>query len=140
MRRAIEPMLAGTALGEVPEGDIQYLIDLGLCRMASGQSLTIANPICRAVLPRALAFTSQASLPQIAPTWLNPDGGLNPERLLAALLQLWRQPGIGATGRLPGRAGAGRRLAGDLRPPLGTAADPRAHVQRRDAKPPGTKD
>ncbi len=36
VRRVIEPTLAGTSLGEVPEDDIQYLIDLGLCRMAPG--------------------------------------------------------------------------------------------------------
>ena len=74
VRQIIEPMLAGAALGRVPNDDIQYLIDLGLCRMAAGQGLTIANPIYREVLPRALAFTPQASLPQIAPTWLNADG------------------------------------------------------------------
>lgn len=56
VRRVIAPMLAGTALGEVPEGDIQYLIDLGLCRMAPGRGLTIANPIYREVLRRILAF------------------------------------------------------------------------------------
>ncbi|MFO1424997.1 MAG: AAA-like domain-containing protein [Candidatus Competibacteraceae bacterium] len=93
VRRVIEPMLAGTALGEVPEDDIQYLLDLGLCRMAPGQGLTIANPIYREVLPRALAFTPQATLPHIAPTWLNADGSLNPERLLAAFLAFWRQHG-----------------------------------------------
>jgi hypothetical protein len=93
VRRVIEPMLAGTALGEVPEDDIQYLIDLGLCRMAPGRGLTIANPIYREVLPRILAFTPQASLPQIAPTWLNPDASLNPDRLLGAFLSFWRQHG-----------------------------------------------
>ena len=93
VRRVIEPMLAGVALGAVPEDDIHYLLDLGLCRMASGQGLTMANPIYREVLPRALAFTPQASLPQIAPTWLNPDGRLNPDRLLDAFLFFWRQHG-----------------------------------------------
>ncbi len=93
VRRVIEPMLAGTALGEVPEDDIQYLIDLGLCRMARGQGLTIANPIYREVLPRALTFTPQASLPQISPTWLNADGSLNPDRLLSAFLAFWRRHG-----------------------------------------------
>ena len=101
VRRVIEPMLAGNALGGVPEDDIQYLIDLGLCRMASGQGLTIANPIYREVLPRALAFTPQASLPQIAPTWLNADGSLNPERLLAAFLEFWRQHGQPLLGSAP---------------------------------------
>ena len=61
--------------------------------MAGGQGLTIANPIYREVLPRALAFTPQASLPQIAPTWLNTDGSLNPERLLETFLAFWRQHG-----------------------------------------------
>jgi len=93
VRRVIEPMLAGTLLEAELEEDIQYLIDLGLCRMAPGPGLTIANPIYREVLPRTLAFTSQATLPQITPTWLNPDGSLNPDRLLAAFLDFWRQHG-----------------------------------------------
>jgi hypothetical protein len=101
VRRVIEPMLAGAALGEVPEDDIQYLIDLGLCRMTSGQGLTIANPIYREVLPRTLAFTPQASLPQITPTWLNPDGSLNSEQLLTAFLQFWRQHGQPLLGSAP---------------------------------------
>jgi len=93
VRRVIEPMLVGSTLGSVPEDDIQYLLDLGLCRMSTGQGLTIANPIYREVLPRSLAFTPQASLPRITPTWLNPDGSLNAERLLAAFLAFWRQHG-----------------------------------------------
>ncbi len=101
VRRVIEPMLAGAALGEVPEDDIQYLIDLGLCRMASGQGLTIANPIYREVLPRTLAFTPQASLPPISPTWLNPDGSLNPDQLLTAFLHFWRQHGQPLLGSAP---------------------------------------
>jgi hypothetical protein len=101
VRQVIEPMLAGNALGGVPEEDIQYLLDLGLCRMASGQGLTIANPIYREVLPRALAFTPQASLPQITPTWLNADGSLNAERLLDAFLAFWRQHGQPLLGSAP---------------------------------------
>ncbi|MBL8253525.1 MAG: AAA-like domain-containing protein [Candidatus Competibacter sp.] len=101
VRRVIEPMLAGGSLGEVPEDDIQYLIDLGLCRMAPGQGLTIANPIYREVLPRALTFTPEASLPQIAPTWLNADGSLNAEHLLAAFLGFWRQHGQPLLGSAP---------------------------------------
>ena len=101
VRRVIEPMLAGAALGEVPNDDIQYLIDLGLCRMTKDQGLTIANPIYREVLPRTLAFTPQASLPQITPTWLNPDGSLNPTQLLDAFLRFWRQHGQPLLGSAP---------------------------------------
>ena len=87
VRRVIEPMLAGTAPGEVPEDDRQYLVDLGLLRRAGGGGLVVANPIYREVLPRMLASGPQDSLPQIAPTWLNADGSLNPEQLLTAFLR-----------------------------------------------------
>ncbi|MDS4022872.1 MAG: ATP-binding protein [Candidatus Competibacter sp.] len=101
VRRVIEPMLAGTAPGEVPEDDRQYLVDLGLLRREQGGGLVVANPIYREVLPRALASGPQDSLPQIAPTWLNADGSLNPERLLTAFLQFWRQHGQPLLGSAP---------------------------------------
>jgi hypothetical protein len=101
VRRVIEPMLAGRALEDAAPDDIDYLIDLGLCRMAPGQGLTIANPIYREVLPRTLAFMPQASLPAITPTWLHADGGLNPERLLDAFLKFWRQHGQPLLGSAP---------------------------------------
>ena len=93
VRRIIEPMLAGTLMDTVAEDDRQYLVDLGLLRRDGAGGLVVANPIYREVLPRALASGPQDSLPQIAPTWLNADGSLNPERLLEAFLAFWRQHG-----------------------------------------------
>ncbi|WP_242470671.1 hypothetical protein [Thiocystis violacea] len=93
MRRIIEPMLGGTALGEAFEEDRGYLVDLGLLRRDGAGGLVIANPIYREVLPRALASGPQDSLPRIAPTWLDPDGRLDPERLLDAFLAFWCQHG-----------------------------------------------
>jgi hypothetical protein len=101
VRRVIEPMLAGGALGEVAEDDRQYLVDLGLLRREQGGGLVVANPIYREVLPRALAGGPQDSLPRIAPTWLNPDGGLNPAQLLAAFLSFWRRHGQPLLGSAP---------------------------------------
>jgi hypothetical protein len=101
VRRVIEPMLAGRMLEDAAPDDIDYLIDLGLCRMAPNQGLTIANPIYREVLPRMLAGGPQDSLPHITPTWLNPDGSLNPERLREAFLQFWRQHGQPLLGSAP---------------------------------------
>ena len=101
VRRVIEPMLAGTEMGQVPEDDRQYLVDLGLLRRAGAGGLVVANPIYREVLPRALASGPQDSLPQIAPTWLNADGSLNPEQLLAAFLSFWRQHGQPLLGSAP---------------------------------------
>jgi type II secretory pathway predicted ATPase ExeA len=95
IKAIIEPMLAGLELGDIPNDDIQFVIDLGLCKMHPQGGLTIANPIYREVLPRVLTVTPMASLPVIAPTWLTL------EALLAAFLKFWRQHGeplLGSTG------------------------------------------
>ncbi|MEG4282295.1 ATP-binding protein [Microcoleus sp. A006_D1] len=89
----IEPILAGLELGNVPNDDIQFLIDLGLCKMDTQGGLTIANPIYREVLPRVLTVTPMASLPQIAPSWLTAEGKLDTEALLRTFLDFWLQHG-----------------------------------------------
>ncbi|MDF5718796.1 MAG: AAA family ATPase [Rhizonema sp. NSF051] len=93
IKAIIEPMLAGLELGDVPNDDIQFVIDLGLGKMDPLGGLAIANPIYREVLPRVLMVTPMASLPQIAPTWLTGDGELNTDALLQAFLVFWRQHG-----------------------------------------------
>lgn len=93
VKAIIEPMLAGSELGNVPNDDIQFLIDLGLCRMSPLGGLEIANPIYREVLPRVLTVTPMASLPQIAPSWLTQSGELDTVRLLQAFLDFWLQHG-----------------------------------------------
>jgi type II secretory pathway predicted ATPase ExeA len=101
IKAIIEPMLAGLELGDIPNDDIQFVIDLGLCKMHPQGGLTIANPIYREVLPRVLTVTPMASLPVIAPTWLTLEGELNIDALLAAFLKFWRQHGeplLGSTG------------------------------------------
>jgi ATPase family associated with various cellular activities (AAA) len=82
IKAIIQPMLAGLSLGDIPNDDIQFVIDLGLCKMNPQGGLAIANPIYREVLPRVLTVTPSASLPTIAPTWLTKDGELNVDALL----------------------------------------------------------
>lgn len=101
VRRIIEPMLAGRTLGDVPADDIQFVLDLGLCRMDPAGGLVIANPVYREVLPRVLAGTPIASLPHIRPTWLRHDGSLDAVRLLDAFLAFWRQHGEPLLGSAP---------------------------------------
>ncbi|MGJ0607630.1 AAA-like domain-containing protein [Cylindrospermopsis raciborskii] len=101
IKAIIEPMLAGLELGDIPNDDIQFVIDLGLCKMHPYGGLTVANPIYREVLPRVLTVTPMASLPMIAPTWLTSAGELNIDALLTAFLKFWRQHGeplLGSTG------------------------------------------
>ena len=93
MRRVIEPMLAGAALGDLPADDRQFVVDLGLARRDPAGGLVIANPIYREVIPRVLANSPQDSLPHISPTWLKPNGSLDADKLLEAFLAFWRQHG-----------------------------------------------
>jgi type II secretory pathway predicted ATPase ExeA len=93
VRAIIEPMLAGQELGDIPNDDIRFVLDLGLCVMDPLGGLAIANPIYREVLPRVLTVTPMASLPKISPTWLKPDGELDPDALLQAFLKFWKQHG-----------------------------------------------
>ncbi|WP_437585785.1 ATP-binding protein [Sorangium sp. So ce1000] len=93
IRALIEPMLAGSTLGDVPEDDRRFAIDLGLVRRTAEGGLVIANPIYREIIVRELASGVRDSLPRIPATWLTPDGRLDPDRLLDAFLAFWRQHG-----------------------------------------------
>lgn len=93
VRAVIEPLMAGQEFDQVPLDDRQYLVDLGLVRRSPEGGLVIANRIYQEVLPRVLASGPQDSLPQISPTWLQPDGQLDPDKLLSAFLTFWRQHG-----------------------------------------------
>jgi hypothetical protein len=93
IKAIIEPMLAGKELGETPDDDRQFLVDLGLVRRDPEGGLVIANPIYREVIPRVLVGGTQDSLPRIAPSWLTADGELDSDSLLNAFLAFWKQYG-----------------------------------------------
>lgn len=101
VRAIIEPMLAGQELGDVPNEDIQFVVDLGLCVIDPLGGLAIANPIYREVLPRVLAVTPMASLPKIPATWLTDEGALDSQALLEAFLKFWRRHGEPLLGSAP---------------------------------------
>ena len=91
VRAIMQPILAGSELTDVPQDDIRYVLDLGLCTNQHG--LQIANPIYQEVLPRVLAYTTSASIGYIQPIWLSNTGKFLPEKLLEAFLDFWRQHG-----------------------------------------------
>ena len=93
VKSILEPMLAGQPLGDVPVDDIEFVLDLGLCRLDETGSLVIANPIYREVMPRMLAFSTSVSLNYVTPTWLTEQGNIDEEQLLKAFLAFWRQHG-----------------------------------------------
>ncbi len=91
VRAIIQPILAGLELPDVPQDDIRYVLDLGLCTNENG--LAIANPIYQEVLPRVLAYVTTASIGYLQPVWLSEQGEFLPDRLLEAFLLFWRQHG-----------------------------------------------
>jgi hypothetical protein len=93
VKNIIEPILAGEDIPDTPDDDRRFVLDLGLVKRSPLGGFVIANPIYREIIPRTLSQGSQDSLPQIQPSWLNPDGGLNPKQLLNAFLNFWRQHG-----------------------------------------------
>ncbi len=93
VQHVIEPLLAGTTLSDIPLDDLEYVADLGLVVQEQGGSVQIANPIYREVIPRTLAIVPQASLPSIQPDWLTAVGQLDPDKLLGAFIEFWRQHG-----------------------------------------------
>jgi hypothetical protein len=93
VKAIIEPILAGEELPNIPQDDIRYVLDLGLCRDDNGRGLEIANPIYHEVLPRVLAYTTSASIGFIQPIWLSDTGKFLPDFLLEAFLGFWRQHG-----------------------------------------------
>jgi hypothetical protein len=63
IRAILEPMLAGELLGNVPEDDRRFAMDLGLVRATDEGGLEVANPIYREVIARSLASGVRATLP-----------------------------------------------------------------------------
>jgi ATPase family associated with various cellular activities (AAA) len=91
VKAIIQPILAGQELPDVPQDDVRYVLDLGLCSNENG--LAIANPIYQEVLPRVLAYVTSASMGYIQPIWLSDQGEFLPDRLLESFLEFWRQHG-----------------------------------------------
>ena len=61
VRRVIKPMMAGGAISRIAPDDLDYVIDLGLCRFRPDGGLEIANPIYQEIIPQALSYIARAS-------------------------------------------------------------------------------
>jgi len=101
VRAIIQPILSGQELVNMPEDDLRFVLDLGLCSRDSRGGIQIANPIYREIIPKVLASITIASLTSIAPTWLDNDGNLNPQALLDSFILFWRQHGEPLFGSTP---------------------------------------
>ena len=88
VRRVIEPLLGGGD-AEYSDRDREYVRDLGL--VAPDAPLRIANPIYAEVVPRELTWVLQDEIPRRTSAYVDADGHLDLDALLAAFQEFFRE-------------------------------------------------
>ena len=91
VRRVIEPILAGADRSGWSDEDVAYLRDLGLIALEQDGTPRIANPIYAEVVPRHLSHAVQAGLPHKMAWYVDGDGALDVEGLLADFQTFFRE-------------------------------------------------
>ena len=91
VQNVIEPILAGIeSTAHIPTDDILYVRDLGLIQTDEGQ-LNIANRIYQEVIPRELTFSTQLTFAHQPAWYIQADGRLDMDGLIAAFQQFFRE-------------------------------------------------
>ena len=91
VRRVIEPILTGAAVSAWSTEDVAYVHDLGLVALEDDGTPRIANPIYAEVVPRHLNHAVQVGLPQRTAWYVDADGGLDVDGLIAAFQTFFRE-------------------------------------------------
>ena len=89
VRRVIEPMLSGADEHAFSNRDVEYVRDLGL--IARDKPVRIANPIYAEVVPRELGWVLQETLDLNTKWYVDEDGGLDVDKLLASFQDFFRR-------------------------------------------------
>ena len=91
VRRVVEPILAGASEPAWSAEDVAYVHDLGLVAFDADGTPRIANPIYAEVVPRHLNHAVQIGLPQRMAWYVDADGGLDVDGLIAAFQRFFRE-------------------------------------------------
>ena len=91
VRRVIEPILAGASEHAWSDEDVGYVRDLGLIALDEDGTPHFANPIYGEVVPRHLTHAVQIGLPQKTAWYMDDDGGLDVNGLIAAFQAFFRE-------------------------------------------------
>ena len=89
VRRVVEPLLTEAVENRSSSRDLEYVRDLGL--IARDDPPRIANPIYAEVVPRELTSAVQATLVQETTWYVDADGGLDVDELLASFQRFFRE-------------------------------------------------
>ena len=91
VRRVVEPILTGADEQEWSTEDVAYACDLGLVAQEPDGTPHIANPIYAEVVPRHLNYAVQTGLPQRMAWYVDADGALDVDGLIAAFQAFFRE-------------------------------------------------
>ena len=91
VRRVVEPILTAASETACSDEDLAYVRDLGLVAQDPDGPPRIANPIYAEVVPRHLNYAVQETLPQRMAWYVEADGGLDVEGLIAAFQAFFRE-------------------------------------------------
>ncbi len=91
VRRVVEPILTAASETACSDEDLAYVRDLGLVAQDPDGPPRIANPIYAEVVPRHLNYAVQETLPQRMAWYVEADGGLDVEGLIAAFQPFFRE-------------------------------------------------
>ncbi len=91
VRRVVQPILAGASESSWSTEDVAYAHDLGLVAFDADGTPRIANPIYAEVVPRHLNHAVQMGLPQRMAWYVDANGGLNLEGMIAAFQTFFRE-------------------------------------------------
>ena len=89
VRRVVAPLLSGGAEPEFTARDLEYVRDLGL--IARDDPPRVANPIYAEVVPRELTYAAQAGMVQDVAWYVDSDGALEVDKLIAAFQEFFRE-------------------------------------------------
>ena len=89
----MQAILSGEHLPPLVPDDLRYVLDLGLLVRHRQGDLAVANKGYQEVIPKVLTAEIQGSIPRLLPTWLKPNGQLDPASLLTAFPDFCRQHG-----------------------------------------------
>ena len=91
VRRVVEPILAGASESAWSAEDVAYVHDLGLVAFDGDGTPRIANPIYAEVVPRHLNHAVQMGLPQRMAWYVDADGALDVDGLIASFQTFFRE-------------------------------------------------
>ncbi len=89
VRRVVEPLLSGGDGRAFTDRDLEYVRDLGL--VAQEPPVRIANPLYAEVVPRELTWIVQEELAQDVAWYVDADGVLDLDKLLASFQAFFRE-------------------------------------------------